>query len=158
MAKKTKPSASPIVPPFLDRKVLLQVIRLMGMSAKQQIKVDAAGAFQMPEEVTFETNLRAPDNPEGDGLPFVASFKVTGKNPDGQVNLDISAVYAAVYSVHPIDGVTTEEIHSFGRLVCMMHLWPFWREYVHSTLSRLGLPSFVVPLFNPSGMQFQFDK
>lgn len=42
--------------------------------------------------------------------------------------------------------VTEDEADVFGRVNGIYNAWPYLREYVHSSLRRLGLPAFELPL------------
>ena len=71
-----------------------------------------------------------------------------GEDDDENPLLVISAQFAAVYLS---DGKLTEdEVNAFSRDQAVVHIWPYWREYVQSSCFRLGLsrpinvPTFVL--------------
>lgn len=43
--------------------------------------------------------------------------------------------------------VDTEILDNFGKANGLYHVWPYWREYVQSTMVRLKLPAVTIPMF-----------
>ncbi len=41
---------------------------------------------------------------------------------------------------------TREALSSVVERMAMLHIWPYWREFVQTMTSRMGLPPFPVPL------------
>lgn len=66
----------------------------------------------------------------------------------GLVQFGIRAVYESRYFCHA--KVDREAIQIFGEKNVPFNLWPFWREYVHDTCSRMGFrqPA-ILPLLQP---------
>lgn len=48
------------------------------------------------------------------------------------------------------DAITADEIRAFAQVNAVMNAWPYWREFVQSTTSRLGLPPLTLPLITSS--------
>ena len=72
--------------------------------------------------------------------------KETGsENPEPAV--EISCRFVLVYFVKSMEGITEENLIAFGRTSGVFSAWPYWREFVHSTSLRLGVPSLVLPTF-----------
>jgi hypothetical protein len=72
---------------------------------------------------------------------------------DDFVQAEITAVFAAEYQ---FNGTTVNEdvMSEFLKCNVRFHVWPFWREYLQSTCTRMGLP--VIPLphyFRPQESQ-----
>lgn len=61
--------------------------------------------------------------------------------------LVIKATFLASYRVNSFDGLTEEGYQRFASLNGVFNTWPFWREFVHSTTARLGLPSLTIPVY-----------
>ena len=67
--------------------------------------------------------------------------------PEGEGNLvgEIDATFAADYlmnSEHPIE---PDDLGSFSPNV-MYHVWPYWREFIQNSLSRMRLPPVALPM------------
>jgi len=70
----------------------------------------------------------------------------------------IAATFVVIYRfVKPM----TEEAQTdsqlfrvFGQQNGVYHVWPYWREFVQSATTRMGLPPLRMPLLAPSELQF----
>lgn len=83
---------------------------------------------------------------------FVAEDADDAADPDVDQDADqddrfgeVVAVFSAVYfMMEPVDEATLVE---FGMRNATFHVWPYWRELLHSTTGRLRLPPTVLPMF-----------
>lgn len=63
---------------------------------------------------------------------------------------EIEAQFAAEYTDIP-ENFTRREQERFGARSVMAHVWPYWREFLHSSLSRMSMPVVAMPpLWLPS--------
>lgn len=61
----------------------------------------------------------------------------------------IQAEIAATYGGQSLHGMDPTALNVWGIRNAVLHQWPYWRELCHSTLTRLGLPVVLMPLWNP---------
>jgi hypothetical protein len=62
--------------------------------------------------------------------------------------LSIKASFVLFYSVSSFDGIDDERIEAFGQINGVFNAWPYWREFVQNTTSRMGLAKpIVIPVF-----------
>jgi hypothetical protein len=60
---------------------------------------------------------------------------------------NLVASYRLIYSVPDEDPLPREsDIENFMHWNAVYNAWPYWREYLASTMNRAGLPRFVVPI------------
>ncbi len=65
----------------------------------------------------------------------------------------IATIEARMYSQYvEVRGKEAAEIDAdilkdFGKANALYHVWPYWREYVQSTMVRLKLPAVSIPMF-----------
>lgn len=52
----------------------------------------------------------------------------------------------------PFGEVSDEVATAFGKMTGVYNAWPYWREYVQSTIGRLGLPPLTLPLITHASM------
>lgn len=57
----------------------------------------------------------------------------------------IEARFSAVYMMK--DDVNEDALREFGRYNVPYHVWPYWREYAQSTLSRMGIEPVPIPVY-----------
>jgi len=55
--------------------------------------------------------------------------------------------YALVYSVPSDFKATKAEIRSFADVNGIFNAWPYFREFVQSTSSRMDLPPIILPVY-----------
>jgi hypothetical protein len=89
------------------------------------------GAFGI--QVTFEAQV-VPQQPAGAG-PAI-SFRV---------------VHELTYKVPAGSTFATETLEAFARFNGIFNAWPYWREYVQSATSQMGLPRLILPVFRGAG-------
>ena len=58
----------------------------------------------------------------------------------------IVATFAAFYDVK--SPITDDHIKAFGIKNAPFHIWPYWREFVHSTFGRMALAGIVLPMMH----------
>jgi hypothetical protein len=73
-----------------------------------------------------------------------------GKEISGnEVKLEIKAEFGVQYEI--VDGVDLMKMESSLAAFCQhnvgFHVWPYWREFVHSTCARMGIPLVPVPMY-----------
>jgi hypothetical protein len=65
----------------------------------------------------------------------------------------VRAGYLITYALNGGGNLSDEDVEEFCRVNAVHTAWPFWREFVTSSLSRGGLDSVPVPMFNVYGSQ-----
>lgn len=67
-------------------------------------------------------------------------------NPDEpEVLLELEATFVADYQSEKM--IEKDEIGDFGERYVGYHVWPYWREFVQSSLTKSGLPAVSIPVF-----------
>jgi len=57
------------------------------------------------------------------------------------------ATYELTYLIPKETPVSQQDLNDFARPNAMFNVWPYWREYVQNTITRMNLPPLVLPLF-----------
>jgi len=63
---------------------------------------------------------------------------------EGFIQVEIVANFSSEYLLADVDAFDEEAMSEFLNCNVRFHVWPFWREYLQSTCTRMGLP--VIPL------------
>lgn len=61
--------------------------------------------------------------------------------------LTVEASFIITYVLSSTDGLDEENFHAFAGTNGVYNAWPYWREYVSNTVSRMGLPPITLPVF-----------
>jgi hypothetical protein len=90
-------------------------------------------------------------------------FAYTSPNVDGEVASEadiennllarISAEIAVDYSFNGDTFPDAAELQKWASTNVVLHAWPYWREFCHSTMLRMNLPVTMIPL-----VQFNQDQ
>ena len=59
----------------------------------------------------------------------------------------IDASFLLAYKVEHFEGLTQKGFKQFANLNGIYNAWPYWREFVQNTVTRMGLPSLSIPVF-----------
>jgi hypothetical protein len=149
MPKKNNPAAVPPSPQIVSiaavvRQAQLEEIRLLSCEV-------ALGEVprELHQHLSVGVNLLGPEKILG----AVVRIAISGNAPtadgnpvrtDGSFYLD--AKFGIRYLLASLDGITQEMAAAFGNVNGVFNIWPFWREFVQSMTTRMGLPPIVVEL------------
>jgi preprotein translocase subunit SecB len=72
-------------------------------------------------------------------LTFGATFDSTGP-------YSLIAQFRLLYSIDEGEPLAPSDIEHFVHWNAAFNAWPYWREYLSSTIARANLPSFLLPV------------
>lgn len=81
-------------------------------------------------------------------LLMVRAMNVDQQQPEpGDIRIRLIAKYASDYRVTKDGEIPQEALDEFALKNAGFHVWPYWREYIQSTLARMQLPPFTLPMY-----------
>ena len=86
------------------------------------------------------------------GARFLDSEFDNEKKPETiekYIQAEITAKFVAEYRI-TCDDLSEEAIKEFSARNASFHVWPYWREFLHSMTGRMKLPEVVLPMFTLS--------
>lgn len=76
----------------------------------------------------------------------------------GETVADLSATFHLLYTL-PSDFEAEERcFEHFAAVNGVYNAWPYWRELVQTSASRIGLPGVVIPVFRPTSVPIQTEE
>ena len=123
----------------------LDDVRLLGGMFYQNLR-----GGDLPDHLHTAIEAEGRLNEEHKSLFISAEIKLYGtyEGQEGDdTGVEITAQYGAHYTVDSRINLPEKFVKFFARTVSMLHIWPYWREYVQSTTGRMGLPPLTVPLY-----------
>lgn len=115
-------------------------------------KAEVDAAWTMPPDslqtgLEYKTvSVEQRDEQEVIALTQFTITAVTGSEHSEPV-LTLRALFELQYHIAgDHQQFTEEQLTAFGASSVLMNAWPYWREYAHNTVVRIGLPPMVVPL------------
>jgi hypothetical protein len=85
-----------------------------------------------------------------DRLLAKAKFRLIarlGTSPDSQLALKLAGTFELQYTLPHDLNPGRGEVTAFCKTNVMLNSWPYWRELVQNTVSRMSLPPLILPLF-----------
>lgn len=124
----------------------LRNVRLLSIDAKVQLVSD-----ELPPKPTVSLEAGAGISPDNQ-LHVNSSLGVAAGSPDADSSyFGINAIYQCVYSVEGIDPQQIAEASEVNEALVsngVFVAWPYFRDLVQSTTTRMGLPPVVIPVFS----------
>ena len=74
-----------------------------------------------------------------------AAKEAEGESPED--GLLIEATFLLAYRLAHLERFSEEQVQAFADVNAIYNAWPFWREYVYSTLARMALPPITLPVY-----------
>ena len=77
------------------------------------------------------------------GAPATKTIPLSPATPVVRIN----AIFASDYLIAPNSGdLSEEDTKAWANSAALMHSWPYWREFSHSTMMRANMPVVLVPM------------
>lgn len=122
----------------------------------KKIEAEILPGGEIPQDVEAQVHTNyaiehgiAPD--DGHQVLLVV-VKLDARVDAGRPVVKVSATLVAIYDLN--DGMPKDaekDISAFASTNSMVHVWPYFRELIQSTVWRMGMPPFPLPLFRVGG-------
>ena len=126
-------------------RVQIQSIRLIETLAKQSLVNN-----DLPTKLAIVVNAVPVNSVNGKEVGVCATFVLSGRYEEadtGEPPLRIQASFVLEYSLTSSEGLTKDNYDAFAELNGVHNVWPYWREYVQSVATRMGLPPLAIPVY-----------
>ena len=70
---------------------------------------------------------------------------------------ELVAKFRAIYSIAGPEPLAPADVQQFAHWNALFNVWPYWREYVSSTVIRAHLPQFTVPVIKLGASSLEFQ-
>ena len=80
-------------------------------------------------------------------LRFMLQVLTKGAETANDPLVEISGTFVLLYARPKHEGVTEANLLAFAKTSSVFSVWPYWREYIHSTSLRLSIPAIVLPTY-----------
>jgi preprotein translocase subunit SecB len=103
----------------------------------------------VPEETRTTNTVEASFLRATGVLVVFSKLKITGKDKKGKGKVfEIEQELGLVYECQ-CRSVADSTLALFAERNVTFNAWPYHRELIHSTMTRMAIPAFVLPLLNP---------
>lgn len=143
-------------PPAVD---VSHARRLMAVAQITDIRlVEARAAYSGPTQpgseqglgklrVDVKTSTRGHLADKAQLEIFVSCVMQARRDKDPKPDVQVKATFRLCYALPQGLDPTQQEITAFSKTNAMLNSWPYWREFVQNTVTRMNLPPLVLPLF-----------
>lgn len=122
-------------------------IRLIEASAKTNIRTAAeAGDVAL----AIDSSASVKDYIKDDGIFSVVAeinARLVPVEPEREPAVSVRAAFELRYSLPKDLKVSPAQLNAFARINGIFNAWPYWREFVQSTVARMNLPPITLPVF-----------
>jgi hypothetical protein len=80
-------------------------------------------------------------------VPSFSVKSVVGDEEDPDQSLVIKATFVVFYTLKTFSGIEDKHLQAYSFTNGLFNAWPYWREFVQNTTSRMGLTPMAVPVF-----------
>ena len=86
---------------------------------------------------------------ESEPLEIEVAFRLEVSNASDQKEFqaELRAKFGLSYGIPADEEFSSEELKAFADINAVFNAWPYWREWVQASLSRMGMPVLTVPVF-----------
>ncbi|MYD71373.1 MAG: hypothetical protein F4W89_11630 [Acidobacteria bacterium] len=86
---------------------------------------------------------------ESEPLEIEVAFRLDVSNASDQreFQAEIRAKFELSYQIPADEEFSSEELEAFADINAVFNAWPYWREWVQTSMSRMGMPVMTVPVF-----------
>lgn len=74
------------------------------------------------------------------------SLDICSELEEEGMQCDVKAVFELSYNIRESEEFSSEEYLAFAEINSVFNAWPYWREFLQSSLSRMGMPTLTVPV------------
>lgn len=153
MAKKKRASIKKLATaPLADLVGAMQLVEVCLVSSRC---ISTVRHSKPPEELTNNMNLSPTYLNNDSVLQFDAKYSLVGEFAQkakalSEPPLLVEATFVVAYQNPTKKRLSENDLQAFAHLYVMTHAWPYWREFVSSSLGRMGLPLLTLPLWRGS--------
>jgi len=138
----------------IAKRVRIDDIRLVSSNLKRNVLSDE----DIPKRVRLNNGFKVTHrfDAETKHIGVLVLFLVCGRPESGEGETDIFRIessFSLDYRMSGDEPAGVEEVAAFAKVNGIYNAWPYWREYVQSTASRMGLPPLVLPVLSPGTIE-----
>ncbi len=135
----------------MAQKFRIKRVRLVSCLVQQEVR-EGPLPSSMETGIQCESRLHEKQKQILVDLDFTLKSRYNDAS-ENKAAILIQARFRLVYESASAVKVTKEQLVAFGWMTATFNAWPYWREFVQSMTTRMGLPALTVPLFSLEGIK-----
>jgi preprotein translocase subunit SecB len=130
---------------FVAKQVQVEDIHLVRVAAQRNFETDAP-----PPVIQMGFDVKSAWDRESKRIRVTVNFSLRafyeGPERPQTAPLLVEVGFALSYALTSDDGIDDEKVDAFGKMNGVYNAWPYIRELVQSTLTRMSLPALTLPV------------
>jgi len=139
--KEARPRVSP-----KEYREFIKGVELLGIIVKESQARRLADTIDLSRRVDLNTNERAEFKMNAGNTCVVQHHYDLSMNYTGERDKLLEVQCTFELGLRVASPMTKDYFGVFAQVNLPVNTWPYFREFVHSTVSRMGLPPVVLPL------------
>jgi preprotein translocase subunit SecB len=145
---------------LVAKKVQVEDIHLVRVAAQRSFETDSP-----PPVIQMGFDVKSAWHRESKRIRVTVIFSLKAldegseRPPTAPLSVDVG--FALSYALTSDEGIDDEKVDAFGKMNGVYNAWPYIREFVQSTLTRMSLPALTLPVLTSgllSGIYRQADQ
>ncbi len=130
---------------FVAKQVQVEDIHLVRLAAQRQFEAETP-----PPIIQLGFDVKSAWDRESRRIRVTVDFSLRAfheapENPQ-TAPLFVEVGFALTYALTSDEGIDDEKVDAFGRMNGVYNAWPYIRELVQSTITRMSLPALTLPV------------
>ena len=140
--------------------VQIEGVRLREASCRSAVRPSEI-ALKLVARPSWDVSVAK--EPDDDGVLLInADFRLdvrTADEDEEALRAEVRGLFELSYRVPDDERFSTHELEAFARINAVFNAWPYWRELVQASLTRMSMPVFTVPVYRvPSTNRAEEDE
>jgi hypothetical protein len=102
------------------------------------IKVKTSRKTTVVKEPTDDRSLQ---------IETAFTMEIRSASDEEDLQAEIRGTFELAYEIPDGESFSSEEFEAFGEVNAVFNAWPYWRELVQGSLTRMSMPPLTVPVF-----------
>lgn len=135
--------------PTLPGQAVSGLFRLSGHRVDVQEAIADAPGSELIKTCRFTTKFEFRYRRTQEDEPSTDE-QLSNEQVDKNLLAEITASITVDYLIESSEAPSQDKLQEWAAGNALVHCWPYWREFCHSTLVRMNLPITMIPLMNIS--------
>jgi preprotein translocase subunit SecB len=134
-----------------------RVVRVAALNGVRLVESEAHTDIGSPEEageaefrINYDGQAFGPENDCFFVLARIRAFVVDKESKEKEIIVTVRGEFELLYGLPKGFDVEQEELDAFAETNGVFNAWPYFREFIHNMMTRMGLPPLTIPLYRVS--------
>ena len=139
---------------MVDLSRIVSVVQIEGVRLREASCRSAVRPSEIAPKLVARPSwdVSVTKEPGDDGALLInADFRLdvlrTADEDQEALQAEVQGLFELSYRIPDEERFSTHELEAFARINAVFNAWPYWRELVQASLTRMSMPVFTVPVY-----------